>query len=133
MIEIDSAGTGDWHIGKPPHEGTQKELEQRQISYAGMKARQVTAEDFAAFRYIVCMDNTNLRDVRELLKSADVDGLSGAGGKDQLFTFMELLPNHEIVDVPDPYYTGNFSFVYELIEAGCRELLQRVMADLGQR
>lgn len=124
-IEVDSAGTGDWHLGHPPHEGTRKQLDQHLISYQGMKARLVTTGDFEAFDYIVCMDTNNLRDVRKLLSGKKV-----GGERMRLFTFMELLPDKGMADVPDPYYDGNFSFVYELVESGCKELLKRVQADL---
>ena len=85
----------------------------------------MTAGDFEAFDYIVCMDTNNLRDVRKLLSKAE-----GEGERTRLFTFMELLPDKGMADVPDPYYDGNFSFVYELVESGCKELLKRVRADL---
>lgn len=133
VVEIDSAGTGDWHIGKPPHEGTRKELDRWSISYSGMRARQVTAGDFQAFDYVICMDQANLRDVRGLLADAGIQAQSGT--EERLFTFMELLPDRGIKDVPDPYYSGNFEYVYELIESGCIELLRRIQADIdrGQR
>lgn len=129
-IEVDSAGTGDWHIGHPPHEGTRKQLDQHRISHQGMKARLVTTNDFEVFDYIVCMDTNNLRDVRKLLKGEAETISEGGGARKRLFTFMELLPNKGMADVPDPYYDGNFSFVYELVENGCKELLKRVQADL---
>jgi protein-tyrosine phosphatase len=125
-IEVDSAGTGDWHLGHPPHEGTRKLLDQHQISHQGMKARLVASNDFAAFDYIVCMDTNNLRDVRKLLSESE-----GDKEHKRLFTFMELLPDKGMADVPDPYYDGNFSYVYELVENGCKELLKRVQADMN--
>ncbi|MDQ8733724.1 low molecular weight protein-tyrosine-phosphatase [Paenibacillus sp. LHD-38] len=124
-IEVDSAGTGDWHLGHPPHEGTRKLLDQHQISHQGMKARLVAESDFESFDYIVCLDTKNLRDVRELLEKA---GIEESGAK--LFTFMELLPDRGIADVPDPYYDGNFPFVFELVDSGCKELLKRIQADM---
>lgn len=124
QIEIDSAGTGDWHVGHAPHEGTRGQLDQHQISYEGMQARLVTSSDFDEFDYIVCMDTNNLRDVRSLLTREQ-------GEHSKLFTFMELLPDKGITDVPDPYYDGNFTFVYELVESGCKELLKRVQADMS--
>ncbi|OMF38293.1 phosphotyrosine protein phosphatase [Paenibacillus sp. FSL H8-0548] len=124
QIEVDSAGTGDWHVGHPPHEGTRSQLDEHQISYEGMQARLVLSSDFDAFDYIVCMDTNNLRDVRSLLSEEQ-------GGHQKLFTFMELLPDQGIADVPDPYYDGNFTFVYELVENGCKELLKRVQADMS--
>lgn len=130
LIEVDSAGTGDWHLGHPPHEGTRKQLEQHQISHAGMKSRLVINKDFETFDYIICMDSKNLRDVQILMEDAKGEWSDVDGSSKQLFTFMELLPDHEIVDVPDPYYDGNFSFVYELVDAGCKQLLNRVRADI---
>src|SRR5690606_26802126 len=59
-IEVDSAGTGDWHVGKPPHEGTRRLLDSKQISYAGLVARQLTKEDLSTFDYILAMDENNL-------------------------------------------------------------------------
>lgn len=119
-LEIDSAGTGDWHIGKPPHEGTRKLLDGKGISYEGMRARQFITEDFRDFDYIICMDTANERDVRALRASND-----GA----QVMKFMELVEGSSTADVPDPYYTGNFDEVYSLVEAGCRALLNRIKAE----
>jgi len=136
QIEVDSAGTGDWHLGKPPHEGTRRILSDRNISYEGMVARQVVSEDFEQFTYIVCMDSSNISNVRAILKDAKEQAGGRfnpyAGSKEQLFTFMELLPKHSVKDVPDPYYTGNFEYVYELVEAGCQALLNKVKADMEQ-
>ena len=136
QIKVDSAGTGDWHIGKPPHEGTRRILNDRSISYEGMVARQVVTEDFEQFTYIVCMDSSNISNVRALLEDTKEQENGRfhtyAGSKEQLFTFMELLPEHDVKDVPDPYYTGNFEYVYELIEAGCQALLNKVKADMEQ-
>lgn len=120
-ITIDSAGTGDWHIGKPPHEGTREVLDRYSISYNGMKARQLTAADGSSFNLIVAMDTRNEQDIREML------GLSAAA---EIIRFLSLLPEKGIVDVPDPYYSGNFDEVYELVKAGCLKLLDKVRMRL---
>jgi protein-tyrosine phosphatase len=65
-IVVDSAGTGDWHIGKPPHEGTCHILNKYHISYEGQKARQVIAEDLTSFNYIIGMDIENVGNIRRL-------------------------------------------------------------------
>lgn len=127
IIEVDSAGTGDWHLGHPPHEGTRKVLDQHRISYQGMKARLVTGKDYEDFDYLVCMDTKNLRDVRQILENAGIEF-----DESKLFTFMELVQGHTLPDVPDPYYDGNFEFVYELVDSGCKELLSRVQSDINQ-
>lgn len=125
IIEVDSAGTGDWHIGKQPHEGTRKLLDQKNISYTGMKARQVTASDLHQFTYIVCMDNQNLKDVQRVFNKATGDGQRG-----KVMTFMSLVTGAHVTEVPDPYYTGNFEEVYELVEQGCRTLFNQIKEQL---
>ena len=129
FVEIDSAGTGDWHIGKPPHVGTKQLLDEKQISYAGMKARQVQENDKLLFNYIVCMDSQNLIDTTRMLNIKEGE----LNDDTQLVTFMSLVPNSEVVDVPDPYYTGNFDYVYELVSAGCDELVNNIKAKLVEK
>lgn len=119
QIQVDSAGTGDWHIGKPPHEGTRKLLDSYQISYADMAARQFGSADFDQFDYIVCMDDSNVANVRKITGGAEAD----------IMRFMDLLPNESLREVPDPYFTGNFEEVYKLVEAGCNVLLEQIQKD----
>jgi len=116
-ILIDSSGTGDWHIGRPPHEGTRRILDTNRISYEGMVARQFTEQDFENFDYIVCMDSNNLRDVL---------AMTGSDQHTKVIRFMDLLPEEKEENVPDPYYTGNFEEVYRLVNAGCKALLDRI-------
>jgi protein-tyrosine phosphatase len=120
-ITIDSAGTGDWHIGHPPHEGTRSVLDRYGISYSGMKARQIAKQDGEAFDLIVAMDSRNERDIREIL---------GVEGKSKVIRFLSLMPEQSLIDVPDPYYSGNFDEVYALVEAGCEKLLAYVKEQL---
>lgn len=121
LISVDSAGTSHWHIGKKPHAGTRTLLDRYGISYAGIYARQVQAEDIEHFDYIIAMDEQNLADLKEL-----ADGLQQTG---KLFSLLTLLPDHPLKNVPDPYYTGNFQEVYDLIEAASRKLLERIEAE----
>lgn len=118
-IKVDSAGTGDWHIGKEPHEGTRRILDQYGISYADMTARLVNSSDFDSFQYIVCMDDSNVVNVRKV----------PGGEKAELLTFMDLLPDEELREVPDPYFTGNFEQVYGLMDAGCDVLLDKIVSE----
>ncbi len=119
-IEVDSAGTGNWHVGKPPHEGTQSILTKNNISFEGMKARQVQTEDVTAFDYVIAMDAENLGNLRKLA------GYTKTGFIGRLLDFV---PESEILDVPDPYYTGNFEETYELVGKGCRNLLQKIKEE----
>jgi protein-tyrosine phosphatase len=122
-ITVDSAGTGDWHVGNPPHEGTRRVLDDDQISYAGMKARQFVTEDGRRFDLIVAMDTRNERDLRQVLHPS-------AGT--EVIRFLSLLPEKGMEDVPDPYFTGNFEEVYELVKEGCERLLSLVNERLGR-
>jgi protein-tyrosine phosphatase len=122
-IQVDSAGTGDWHVGQPPHAGTRKLLDTKRIPWNGIAARQVTKEDLRKFDYVVAMDNSNLRNLRAL-----AGGLAGSETKLCLLT--DFVPDARVADVPDPYYTGNFEEVYELVNAGCEALLARIKAEL---
>ncbi|QJC52040.1 low molecular weight phosphotyrosine protein phosphatase [Paenibacillus albicereus] len=119
-IEIDSAGTGDWHLGAVPHEGTRRELDRAGISYEGMRARLVDRADLEEADYIVVMDRSNERDVQELVRAL------GIVPQGRLLRFMELLPDEELDGVPDPYYTGDFEQTRRLVTAGCEALLDRI-------
>ncbi|UHA76245.1 low molecular weight protein-tyrosine-phosphatase [Paenibacillus sp. 481] len=121
QIQIDSAGTGDWHIGHPPHKGTRAILDKLGITYEGMKARQVVPKDFVQFTYIICMDSSNERNVRAW------KGANKATGS--IIRFMSLLPEEPITEVPDPYHTGNFDEVYKLINDGSARLLAQIVTD----
>lgn len=115
-IEVDSAGTGNWHVGNPPHEGTRKILEQENISYEGITARQVSENDWSDFDYIIAMDDDNIAEL-DKLKTSDVETA-------KLMDFVEDAPEE---NVPDPYFTGNFDYTYELVSAGCENLLNYII------
>src|SRR5947209_2401843 len=64
-VEADSAGTGSWHLGEPPHAGTRKILAAKGVEYDG-RARLLQPEDLERFDYVVAMDRANLRDIEAL-------------------------------------------------------------------
>ncbi|MGM8213165.1 low molecular weight protein-tyrosine-phosphatase [Virgibacillus sp. W0430] len=113
-IKVDSAGTGSWHVGKPPHHGTRDILEREQISYEGMKARQVHKEDWNSFDYIIAMDAQNMDDLKDFFQQEEGPVVK---------RLMEFVVDPAELDVPDPYYTGNFNYTYELVSNGCKNLL----------
>ncbi|WP_453991619.1 low molecular weight protein-tyrosine-phosphatase [Bacillus nitroreducens] len=120
QIEVDSAGTGDWHIGRPPHEGTQKILNENNISFEGMKARQVISSDLEEFDYIIAMDSDNLRNLERMIDTEKTG---------QLKRLLDYVDDRKITDVPDPYYTGNFDEVYEMVSDGCQRLLDIIKKE----
>lgn len=113
-IYIDSAGTGDWHIGKRPHQGTLSILQENNIDSSNMTARQFVKEDLNNFCYIIAMDGENLKNINKL-KENDTGG--------EIYRLLDYIPQSKIADVPDPYFTGNFEEVYDLVEEACSELL----------
>lgn len=116
-ITVDSAGTGDWHIGKPPHKGTQEILLRNQISVEGLTARQIESKDLREFDYIIAMDAENKKNIEKL---------KAENPKSEVYRLLDLVKDSEVKDVPDPYFTGNFDEVYELVEKGCKELLNMI-------
>ncbi|MGM0828725.1 MAG: low molecular weight protein-tyrosine-phosphatase [Bacillota bacterium] len=119
MIEVDSAGTGDWHVGKKPHEGTLAILRENNIKSEGLLARQFQGED-KKYDHIVAMDTSNEHNMKKILDS-DHHG--------KVFKLLDLVEECREKDVPDPYYTGNFQEVYDLVESGCSQLLEKIKKD----
>jgi protein-tyrosine phosphatase len=119
-IEVDSAGTGYWHVGEPPHRGTRRTLDEKGISHTGMAARQIEVADLDLFDYILTMDDANYADVRAL-------GPSRAVVRPLLSYAAEL----GLTEVPDPYYTGGFDGVYLLVDCACDALLAAIRRDHG--
>ncbi len=100
-IEVDSAGTGAYHIGEPPDERMRRAAAQAGLSISG-RARQFEPADFDRFDLIVVMDRSNLRDVVALAPDED------AIGRVRLFRSFD--PTADDLDVPDPYYGGPDGF-----------------------
>jgi protein-tyrosine phosphatase len=115
-LEIDSAGTADYHIGAPPDPRSQRAARRRGIEISDLKARQVAADDFARFDLILAMDRNNLRELQAMRPRA-----SGASLK----LFLDYAPEVGLRDVPDPYYgdAAAFEEVLDLTTAASRGLL----------
>jgi protein-tyrosine phosphatase len=121
-ISVDSAGTSGYHVGQNPHQGTMTILQEKGIKYTG-RSRQLTRLDLEKFDYILAMDDENLADIR---------WLAGDGEKVQQVKIARLLdfaPELSVREVPDPYYSGGFPGVYDLVLAGSRGLLAHIRKD----
>jgi len=120
-IEVDSAGTGNWHIGSPPHEATQTLLNDKKIDFSSIKAREFLPVDFSSFNYIIGMDRQNV---------LDMEARTPKEGKTVTVTrLMDERLDLDHRDVPDPWYTGNFNLTYELVKAGTEALLERIIKE----
>lgn len=109
-FEIASAATSSWEIGEPIHPGTQAVLRKHHIQLDPRKrACQATPDDYIHYDHILAMDAYNLRYMPNLEKISRLTAFAPAGSPE---------------DVPDPYYTGDFDFVYDLITASCAGFLR---------
>ena len=126
-IEIESAGTGDWHIGKPADPRARQAASRRGIELDG-RARQFEPGDFDRFDQIVAMDRQNLADV--LAMAPD----EAAAEKVVLLREYDPEADGEL-DVPDPYYGDGdgFETVLDIVERSCRELLTECAKTSGKR
>ncbi len=118
-IEIDSAGTSDWHVGEPPYGPMQAAARARGIDLGALRARQFSAGDFHRFDLIVAMDADNLE---------TIEALRPAGIETPVRLFTDYAPERGADHVPDPYYTRDFDGALDLIEAaadGLRRALGR--------
>lgn len=115
-IEVDSAGTGDWHVGNSPDARATAAAAERGIQMNSV-ARQVTVDDFDRFDIIVAMDGSNHADLLAL-----------SGGDHPKVRLLREIGGDDESDVPDPYYGGDdgFNEVLEIVERGCRALLDEV-------
>lgn len=120
-FEIDSAGTGDWHVGQPPHRSTLAVLRNQGIDASAQRARQILANDLDDFDYVIAMDAANVSDIA-LLRNA-------ASGR--VRRLLDFAPHRSERDVPDPYYDNTFDRAYELVAEGCAALLEYIRAERG--
>ena len=120
--EIDSAGTGAWHIGNPPDRRATKEAATRGVDLSDLRARQVEQSDFTHYDYILAMDRSNLSNLKRMAPS---------NATAQVELFLSYAPQVSAAEVPDPYYGGDdgFAQVFEMIEAASRGLLTATRAD----
>ncbi len=119
-VDVDSAGTGDWHVGKAPDPRTRAAAARRGYSLEHLRARTVEDEDFGRFDYILAMDDANLRELRRRCP---------AGFRGHLGLFLEFAANSRVREVPDPYYTSGeqgFDEVLDLVEAASAGLLRHL-------
>jgi protein-tyrosine phosphatase len=119
-IEIDSAGTGGWHVGSPPDERSAAAARRRGIGLAGA-ARKVSPEDFERFDLLLAMDRENLHALRALARDDEARARVR-----MLREFDPRAAGAGDLEVPDPYYGGarGFDDVLDLVESACRGLLE---------
>jgi protein-tyrosine phosphatase len=118
LIEVDSAGTHAYHIGKPPDARAQAAARQRGIDLSRLRGRQARVEDLHRFDYVLAMDRENYE---------NLIAICPPGLEPKIRLFMEFAPD-ESEEVPDPYFGGasGFDRVLDMIDAAARGLLEDI-------
>ena len=122
-LEVDSCGTGSWHIGKPPDARAMEAASRRGIDISDLRARQISEQDLDRFDYVLVMDRQNLADVRAIWRQ-------NGGTEPELFLGYSKTGRDE---VPDPYFGGEDGFeqVLDLIEDAARGLIADIRGRLA--
>lgn len=109
--EIDSAGTGGWHIGSPPDHRSIAIAKSYGVDISNQSCRQFEIDDFDKYDHIFVMDYSNLNDVRALVRN------------NRDYNKVSLFLKNDIV--PDPYYDDTqFDVVYKMVEGRCFEIIE---------
>ena len=118
---VDSAGTGNYHIGKQPDSRSILTAKKNGLDISSQRGRQFTAKDFDYFDYIYVMDSSNYDNVVELAKND--------AQKNKVEMILNHLFPHENVDVPDPYYglQNGFDMVYEMLDETCDIIAKKLV------
>ncbi|MFN3778210.1 MAG: low molecular weight protein-tyrosine-phosphatase [Brevundimonas aurantiaca] len=116
---VDSAGTGNWHVGHPPDPRAQAVARRHGIDISGYQGRQVTPADFRRFTHVIALDHDNLANLRRL---APVDAVA------ELSLLLDHVPGREGQAVTDPYFgdDAGFEVTWAEVTAGARGLIQRL-------
>lgn len=128
-IEIDSAGTHDYHVGEPPDRRAQAAARRRGVDLSGLRARQLDADDFERFDLLLVMDERNHADALEIA------GARRGLPVERLRLFLDYAPGADTREVPDPYYGGaeGFERVLDLVEEASHGLLAALRSSRAGR
>ena len=123
LFYIDSAGTGDWHIGNPPHSETTKVAKNNGILIDSYQARQVEAVDFDVFDLVVALDTSNYQDLLSIYNDEDCE----------IIHLRKFDSEKGDLSVPDPFYGGPQGHidVYDMIHRCCVNLLDDLEKKLS--
>jgi protein-tyrosine phosphatase len=118
---VDSAGTGNYHIGKQPDPRSIQTAKKNGLDISHQKARQFSSNDFSNFDYIFAMDNSNYNDIIQLAKNEEE--------KAKVTLLLDQLFPGDNVDVPDPYYglQNGFDMIYHMLDEACDNLTAKLI------
>jgi protein-tyrosine phosphatase len=123
-VEVDSAGTGDWHLGEAMDRGARAELSRRGYDGSGHEARQIQPSWLTGYDLLLAMDRNNLASLRRM-----------ADGDRDLADRIRLMRSFDPdaaaqAEVPDPYNGGpeQYAEVFDLVEPAARNLASQLAA-----
>ncbi len=121
-IEVDSAGTADYHVNSPPDRRAVAHGERRGLEMSRLRGRQVESADFDRFDFILAMDEDNL---------ANLQRIRPAGSLAKVALLMSYAPQADVREVPDPYYGGadGFESVLDLVELAADGFIASVLSN----
>ncbi len=116
--EVDSAGTGAWHVGEKPDRRSIKVAQHNGIDITYQRARQFRAQDLAEYDLVFAMDQSNRSNILRLAQSPSQES--------KVHLIMNLVEPQSDINVPDPYYDDNgFKQVFEMLEEACERIIER--------
>lgn len=123
-MSIDSAGTGDWHIGRPPDPRALAEAERHGLDISHYRARQIESADFTRFTHVFALDRQNLADIRTI---APEDAPA------RIAMLLDLVAGQEGQDVIDPYFgdASGFSETWKQVSLAADALIARMVSGSG--
>jgi protein-tyrosine phosphatase len=119
-VEVDSAGTGDWHVGDPPDERMRITAKANGLSIDELRGRQFEVSDFDRFDQIYVMDHSNYENVIALARNEK--------DKEKVDLLLNLSKPNKNIEVPDPYFGGDEGFqqVFNLIDEATDRLIEQL-------
>lgn len=119
-VYVDSAGTGDYHIGDSPDKRSIATAKRYHLDITDQRGRQFSVKDFDDFDHIFVMDNSNYKDVISLARNEN--------DKEKVRLILEEIFPSENVDVPDPYFGGEQGFenVYQMLDEACDRIVEKL-------
>ncbi|GJL80551.1 MAG: phosphotyrosine protein phosphatase [marine bacterium B5-7] len=125
QVEVDSAGTADWHVGNAPDPRSREAARRRGIILDHLVARQIQADDFERFDYVLAMDAANIQALTEMAEDSC---------QSKIRLFMDFDTTFGVSEIPDPYYGGDGGFdrVLDMIEAAGAGLINDLQIRINE-
>lgn len=119
-VVLDSAGTGGWHVGRPPDSRAIACARGHGVDIAPLRARQLRREDFHAFDWLLCADGQNLLDARSLVP---------ANQHGRAALLLDWAGMESLGEVPDPYTGGpeDFETTWQLVDSAAQAVVARLL------